>query len=210
MPTYPKHPSIELFAEILTFIPSNFKYNNNLLKKTSENEDGNFIRKLVVTVSDEAAFHMNGKVNCRNNRVYGQLHHQPEGSSYDVNCYREKISVWGYELDSAGAGLSLVQSAMKEPSTENVIFTLLQTSLCLNFIGNIRRCFWKGLVDARRSTLLSVNYGERLPEGYFFQQSHCHGSQFVQWPPIDFLISLLISFFGATLKIKFSSLHHII
>lgn len=46
-----------------------------------------------VVIGDEAAFHMNGKVNTHNVRMYAPQGNNPD-FNYDVNSSREKISVW--------------------------------------------------------------------------------------------------------------------
>lgn len=46
-----------------------------------------------LSIGDEAAFSMNGKVNFHNEHMYAELHHPP-GFSYDVNMSRQKVNVW--------------------------------------------------------------------------------------------------------------------
>ncbi len=60
-----------------------------LTKRCDRNE--NFLREFVI--GDEATFCMNGEVNTQNVREYAPVGQPPE-FNYDVNCSRQKVTVW--------------------------------------------------------------------------------------------------------------------
>ncbi|KAF2349084.1 Protein of unknown function DUF4817 [Trinorchestia longiramus] len=62
------------------------------------NRPNEFLERLVV--GDEAAFHMNGKINKQINRYYSPKNYRPENAVSEVPFSREKMSVWAGLCDN--------------------------------------------------------------------------------------------------------------
>ena len=57
-----------------------------------------FVQNIVF--GDEAAFHMNGRINSQNNRYYALTGSHPEEVYFDVPFSKEKVSVWAGLLEN--------------------------------------------------------------------------------------------------------------